>query len=66
LIGEEHEVKRCYLRLRSGYHIPERIGYLVGVRAVQELRRTHGRPELARWSTDRAMTQLRRVLQEQT
>jgi hypothetical protein len=38
---------------------PKRIGYYVGTRLIQQLRRDHSWPELARFSTDRAMSEIR-------
>ncbi|MFD0599053.1 hypothetical protein ACFQZ4_47715 [Catellatospora coxensis] len=55
-------VQRRYLNLNGGHHLPDRIGYLIGVHAVEELRQAYTWPELARWGTDRAMAELRRVL----
>jgi hypothetical protein len=62
LDSADRQIKRRYLLLSSDYHLPQRIGYLVGARAVQELRLTYSWPELARWSPDRAMEEMRRVL----
>lgn len=56
------DAERRYLTLNAGHHLPDRIGYLVGVRALEQLRRAYAWPELARWDTDRAMAELRRVL----
>ncbi|MEU8002061.1 hypothetical protein AB0B66_12930 [Catellatospora sp. NPDC049111] len=58
----EPGVQRRYLNLNGWHHLPDRIGYLVGVRAVGQLRRAYSWAELARWGTDRAMVELRRVL----
>lgn len=62
LDSEDPAIARRYLSVNSGYHLPERIGYLTGVRAIEELRRTYSWPELARWSMDRAIGEMRRVL----
>ncbi|WP_155375160.1 hypothetical protein [Catellatospora vulcania] len=62
LDATDPDVQRRYLTLNAGHHLPDRIGYLVGVRALEQLRRAYAWPELARWGTDRAMAELRRVL----
>ncbi|MGC4942856.1 DUF2268 domain-containing putative Zn-dependent protease [Kribbella sp. DT2] len=51
-----------YLTRNHESPFPDRIGYLVGTRLVQELRRTYSWPELARWSAERAQTEVRRAL----
>lgn len=62
LESEEDDVVGRYLTRNRESPFPDRIGYLVGIRLVQDLRRTHGWPELARWSTERAMEEVRRAL----
>ncbi|WP_144123478.1 hypothetical protein [Catellatospora sichuanensis] len=62
LDSTDPDTQRRYLTLNAGHHLPDRIGYLVGVRALEQLRRAYTWPELARWDTDRAMAELRRVL----
>jgi len=62
LDSEDREIARRYLSLNSGYHLPDRIGYLIGVRSIQQLRRTYSWPELTRWSMDRAIEEMKRVL----
>ncbi|MEV0459121.1 hypothetical protein [Catellatospora methionotrophica] len=56
------DAERRYLTLNAGHRLPDRIGYLVGVRALRQLRRAYTWPELARWDTGRAMDELRRAL----
>ncbi|WP_157979734.1 hypothetical protein [Kribbella monticola] len=60
LESEDEQVSRRYLTL-SG-ETPHRIGYFVGTRLIQGLRRDHSWPELARWSTDQAMNAVRASL----
>ncbi|GAB4050490.1 hypothetical protein [Catellatospora paridis] len=62
LDATDRDVQRRYLNMHAGYHLPDRIGYLVGVRALEQLRKAYTWPQLARWDTDRAMAELRRVL----
>ncbi|MFB6724543.1 hypothetical protein ACFCV3_30475 [Kribbella sp. NPDC056345] len=62
LESEEDDVAARYLTRNSEARFPDRIGYLVGTRLVQDLRRTYGWPELARWSAERATEEVRRLL----
>jgi hypothetical protein len=62
LESEDDDVAGRYLYLNRESPFPHRIGYLVGTRLVQDLRRIHGWPELARWSPDRAMEEVGRAL----
>ncbi|ONI76784.1 hypothetical protein BWI15_05755 [Kribbella sp. ALI-6-A] len=62
LDSEDDEVAGRYLYLNRESPFPHRIGYLVGTRLVQDLRRTYGWPELARWSPARAMEEVHRAL----
>jgi hypothetical protein len=62
LDSEEDEVAGRYLARNQESPFPERIGYVVGTRLVQDLRRTYGWPELARWSCERATEEVRRAL----
>jgi hypothetical protein len=62
LESEDDEVAGRYLYLNRESPFPHRIGYLVGTQLVQDLRRTYGWPELARWSPERAMEEVRRAL----
>lgn len=59
LDSEDNAVTGRYLTMSGVTDLPKRIGYFVGTRLIQSLRRDHGWPELARWSTDRAMDELR-------
>ncbi|WP_344168286.1 hypothetical protein [Kribbella lupini] len=62
LESEDDEVVGRYLTRNQGSPFPDRVGYLVGTRLVQDLRRTHDWPELARWSTEQAQQEVRRAL----
>ena len=61
---EDDAVYGRYLLMRDQSDFPKRIGYFVGTRLIQELRRDHSWPELARWSTDRAMHEVRARLEQ--
>ncbi|WP_432948720.1 hypothetical protein ACQPXM_14500 [Kribbella sp. CA-253562] len=62
LESEDDAVAGRYLYLNRESPFPDRIGYLVGTRLVQELRRTYSWPELASWPPERAMEEVRRAL----
>jgi hypothetical protein len=59
LDSEDENVIGRYLTMSGQTVFPKRIGYYVGTRLIQQLRRDHSWPELARWSTDRAMSEVR-------
>ncbi|MFI6826113.1 hypothetical protein ACIBG5_03340 [Kribbella sp. NPDC050241] len=59
LDSEDDAVSGRYLTMSGQTGFPKRIGYFVGTRLIQALRREHTWPELARWSTDRAMDEVR-------
>ncbi|RZU01434.1 hypothetical protein EV645_8265 [Kribbella rubisoli] len=59
LDSEDDDVIRRFLTLSGKSEFPQRIGYYVGTRLIQDLRREHSWPDLARWSTARAMHELR-------
>ncbi|MGZ0146387.1 hypothetical protein ACXJJ3_04905 [Kribbella sp. WER1] len=59
LASEDAEVIRRFLTLSGDSPFPQRIGYYIGTLFIQHLREQHEWPELARWSTDRAMKELR-------
>lgn len=59
LDSEDAAVSRRFLTLSGESEFPQRIGYYVGTRLIQDLRREHSWPDLARWSTARAMHELR-------
>ncbi|GAB3820687.1 hypothetical protein [Kribbella italica] len=62
LDSEDDELIGRYLTRNQESPFPDRIGYLVGTRLVQDLRRTYTWPELARWSRERATEEVRRAL----
>jgi hypothetical protein len=63
LDSEDDQVLRRFLMVTDDESpFPSRIGYFVGTRILQELRRDHSWPELARWSTERAMDEVRNHL----
>jgi hypothetical protein len=64
LDSEDDAVIGRYLTMRDQTDFPKRIGYLIGTQLIQELRRDHTWPELARWSTGRAMHEIRTRLAE--
>ena len=52
---DDHAATARYFMGGGGSDLPDRIGYLVGVRMIQELRRTCSWPELARWTPEQAI-----------
>ncbi len=62
LDSEDDDVIGRYLTRNQKSPFPDRIGYPVGTRVVQDLRRTYTWPELARWSPERATEEVRRAL----
>jgi hypothetical protein len=62
LRGSDSEVERRYFTLRAGHRLPDRVGYLTGVRVLQALRAEHAWPELARWTVPQAIDESERVL----
>lgn len=59
LDSEDDAVSGRYLTMSGQTDFPKRIGYFVGTHLIQALRRDHTWPELARWSTARAMDEVR-------
>jgi len=59
LDSDDDTVTGRYLTMSGQTDFPKRIGYFVGTRVIQALRRDHSWPELARWSTDRALREVR-------
>jgi hypothetical protein len=57
---ERHMV--TYLAVTDNTHVPQRIGYLVGARAVADLRRRYEWSEMARWPAERGVSELTEVL----
>ncbi|MFD7157178.1 hypothetical protein ACFV9C_21450 [Kribbella sp. NPDC059898] len=57
--SEADEVVRRFLTLSHDSEFPQRIGYYVGMQFIQHLRKQYGWPDLARWSTDQALKELR-------
>jgi hypothetical protein len=53
-----------YFAVGAESDLPERIGYLVGVRVLQRLRAEHSWRDLAGFGVERAMAETRRVLAE--
>ncbi|MFF0268648.1 hypothetical protein [Kribbella sp. NPDC004536] len=62
LDSEDEDVSRRFLTLSGESAFPQRIGYYVGTRFIQHLREQHEWPDLARWSTDEALKELRNWL----
>ncbi|GAB3415353.1 hypothetical protein [Flindersiella endophytica] len=61
--AENPEAEARYFTLRQEPDgIPDRIGYLIGVRVLEVLRATYSWPELARWSPDEALAHVGRAL----
>lgn len=63
LDSDDGTTLNSYLALGGERDFPTRIGYFVGTRLIQALRRDHTWPELARWSTTRATHELEIHLQ---
>ena len=61
-LEEEINERRYLLNTDEHPDVPVRIGYYVGVLAVRELRQRYEWRELARWSPERALSELREVL----
>ncbi|MGW6275842.1 hypothetical protein [Kribbella sp. NPDC055071] len=64
--SEDDGVVNRHLAMNCGGELPDRIGYFVGTRLIQALRRDHNWPELARWSVERATGELRALLSAET
>ncbi|WP_405058177.1 DUF2268 domain-containing putative Zn-dependent protease [Kribbella sp. NBC_01505] len=62
LDAEDGDTLGRYLAFGGEREFPTRIGYFIGTRLIQALRRDHTWPELARWSTTRAMDAVRTQL----
>lgn len=59
LDSDEDGISRRFLTLSGASEFPPRIGYYVGTRFIQHLRHEREWPELARWSTNLALHELR-------
>jgi uncharacterized protein YjaZ len=56
--SEDDAVIGSYLTLGAQTALPARIGYFIGTRIVQNLRREYSWPAMAHWSADRAIDEI--------